>query len=275
MSAATGERTQALSHLDQLAQRDIVIYDRGYFSYAMLYWHMRKGIHPVFRMPVQTYTVVSDFMRSSKTDELVEIELSQQKYSRIRKKDAGVDVDQLKLRLVKYQIDGDPFTLGTTLFDKEKYPANELAELYHERWDIEELYKISKALIEVQDFHGQSERRVKQELYAHFVIITLSRVFSNHLEESLNREDRNDSSRETRINMKNCLLTMSRNLGKLLLQHHLMLKKTLKVIIESMLPCRQRVRPNRSYPRRSRKPYGKWQKSAKLKDPITTSLQCT
>jgi hypothetical protein len=236
---------------------------------------MRKGIHPVFRMPVQTYKVVSEFMRSSKTEELVEIELSQQKYSKIRKKDAGVDIDRLKLRLVKYQIDSDSFTLGTTLLDSEKYPAKELAELYHERWDIEELYKISKALIEVQDFHGQSERGVKQELYAHFVIITLSRVFSNHLEESLNREDRNGSSRETRINMKNCLLTMSRNLERLLLQHHLMLKKTLKVIIESMLTCRQRVRPNRSYPRRSRKPYGKWQKAAKLKDPITTSLQCT
>jgi IS4 transposase len=77
-------------------------------------------------------------MRSSKTDELVEIELSRQKYSKIRKKDAGVNIDRLKLRLVKHQIDGDSFTLGTTLPDSEKYPARELAELYYERWDIEE-----------------------------------------------------------------------------------------------------------------------------------------
>jgi hypothetical protein len=59
--------------------------------------------------------------------------------------------------------------------------------LYHERWDIEELYKISKVLIEVQDFHAQTERGVKQELYAHFVMITLSRIFSNHVEDDIQK----------------------------------------------------------------------------------------
>jgi len=63
------------------------------------------------------------------------------------------------------------------LFDNDKniYALDEFPKLYHERWDIGELYKISKALIEVQDFHAQSERGVKQEPFAHFVMITLSR----------------------------------------------------------------------------------------------------
>ncbi len=275
MNAETGERTQALAHLDKLTRQDIVIYDRGYFSYTMLYWHMKKGIHPVFRMPIQTYRVVADFMRSSQTDELVEIVLGREKFTKIKKKDANVDVQRLKLRLVKYQINENTFTLGTTLFDKEIYPVDELAKLYHERWDIEELYKMSKVLIEVQDFHGQSERGVKQELYAHFVIITLSRIFSNHIEQDLNGADNRDLYRETRVNMKNCLFTISRNLEALFLQHHLMLKKTLCTIVESILICRQKVRPGRSYPRRSRKPFGKWQRSAKIKDPITLNLQGT
>jgi len=275
MNAATGERTQALAHLDKLAKRDIVIYDRGYFSYAMLYWHMNKGIHPIFRMPIQTYPVVAEFMRSSQTDELVEIVLGRRKFTKIRKKDPNVDVQNLRLRLVKYQIGESSFTLGTTLFDKEMYPADDIAKLYHERWDIEELYKMSKVLIEVQDFHGQTERGVKQELYAHFVIITLSRIFSNHIEQDLNGAHHHDLYRETRVNMKNCLLTISRNLEALFLQHHLMLKKTLGNIVESIVICRQKVRPGRSYPRRSKKPYAKWQKSSKIKDPTTLNLQGT
>ncbi|MBV1877791.1 MAG: IS4 family transposase [Pseudomonadales bacterium] len=275
LKAATGERAQALAHLDKLSPLDIVIYDRGYFSYSMLYWHIKKSIHPIFRMPLQTYQVVADFMRSSKSDELVDIVLGREKFTKIKRKDPNVDIQKLTLRLVKYQIDDNSFTLGTTLYDKEMYPADELAKLYHERWDIEELYKISKVLIEVQDFHGQSERGVKQELYAHFVIITLSRIFSNYIEQDINAASDGGQHLETRVNMKNCLLTISRNLESLLLEHHRLLKKTLSTILASVANCRQKLRLNRSYQRRSRKPYGKWQRSSKIKDPITPSAQRT
>ena len=44
------ERHCALSHLTSLKENDIVVYDRGYFSYAMLYYHMKAGAYPVFRL---------------------------------------------------------------------------------------------------------------------------------------------------------------------------------------------------------------------------------
>jgi len=50
---------------------------------------------------------------------------------------------------------------------------------------IEELYKISKCLIEVEDYQGKSERRVKQELYAHFVLVSFARIFERQAEELL------------------------------------------------------------------------------------------
>ena len=270
LKVATGERTQALSHLTKLTKGDIVVYDRGYFSYAMLYWHIREGIHPIFRMPIQTYSVISDFMRSDKTDEVVEIALTREKYTKIRAKDPRIDDQKLSLRLVKYQIGDNAYTLGTTLLNKDIYPVSELSKRYHERWGIEELYKISKALIEVQDFHGKSERGVKQELYAHFVIITLSRIFANHIEHDFNDGKLDAANQETRLNMKNCLLTMSRHLESLMMQHNRMLRKTLSVIVNSMVTCRQKLRPARSYKRRSKKPFSKWQPNIKKKDPVIT-----
>ena len=270
LKVATGERTQALSHLTKLTKGDIVVYDRGYFSYVMLYWHIKKEIHPIFRMPIQTYTVISDFMRSDKTDEIVELALTRERYAKIRAKDRGVDTQKLTLRLVKYQIGDKAYTLGTTLLDRDIYPVSELSKRYHERWGIEELYKVSKALIEVQDFHGKSERGVKQELYAHFVIITLSRIFANHIEHDINDGKLDTANQETRLNMKNCLLTMSRHLESLLMQHNRMLRKTLSVIVNAMVTCRQKVRPGRSYKRRSKKPFSKWQPNIKKKDPVIT-----
>ena len=41
------------------------------------------------------------------------------------------------------------------------------------------MYKISKQFLEVDQFHGQRERLVKQELYAHFNLIAMARLFTN------------------------------------------------------------------------------------------------
>ena len=116
--------------------------------------------------------------------------------------------------------------MGTTLFDKNIYQSDEFPKLYHERWDIEELYKLSKTLIQVQDFHAQSERGVKQELFVHFVVKTLSRIFSNHIESGTIHEKHCSPDREIKIYMKNR--------------------------VNSIINCRQRKRPNRSYERRSK-----------------------
>jgi hypothetical protein len=44
------ERICAQHHLDTLQEDDVVVYDRGYFSYAMLYQHVNSKIHAVFRL---------------------------------------------------------------------------------------------------------------------------------------------------------------------------------------------------------------------------------
>lgn len=260
----TGERTFALDHLNKLTKGDVVVYDRGYFSYAMLYWHAKKGIHPVFRMPYQTYPAITQFIDSEKTDEIVDIQLTRERFTKIRRKDPLIDTQSLKIRLIKYRIGDELYTLGTTLYDKKYSDIDEFSKLYHERWDIEELYKISKVLIEVQDFHAQTERGIKQELYAHFVMITLSRIFSNHIEDDFQKAAHDESEHNIRVNMKNCLITVSRNLEILFIQQNRMLKKCISNMVNSIRSCRQKVRPNRSYKRLSKKPYGKWQASKKL-----------
>ena len=59
----------------------------------------------------------------------------------------------------------------------EIFPTSCFAEIYHGRWGIEELYKISKMFIEIEEFHVKTERGVRQELYAHILLINLSRFF--------------------------------------------------------------------------------------------------
>ena len=49
---------------------------------------------------------------------------------------------------------------------------------------MEELYKVSKDVI--GDFHARSERGVRQEIYAAFVLLTLMRWLSNRCDSDLN-----------------------------------------------------------------------------------------
>jgi hypothetical protein len=59
-------------------------------------------------------------------------------------------------------------------------------DVYHGRWGIEELYKVSKHIFIVEDFHAKNERGVKQELFAHFVLITMNRLFANRADTEIN-----------------------------------------------------------------------------------------
>ena len=89
------------------------------------------------------------------------------------------------MRLIKYIIDDETYVCCTTLLDQQRYPLNELPGVYHGRWGIEELYKISKVLIEIEDFHSKTERGVKQECYAHILLINLARIFELETDKQL------------------------------------------------------------------------------------------
>jgi len=152
--------------------------------------------------------------------------------------------------------------------------------VYHARWGIEELYKVSKRIFMIEDFHARTERGVKQELFAHFVRITLNRLFANRADGELNPED--PATRSTRppelatpeagsgarrtlkTNIKHGIHVLTRSLEELLLLHGQM-KIVVHRVFESIVRQYQRVRPGRSYPRKSMKPESKWRPTNKKK----------
>ena len=265
------ERKVALTHLALLSENDVVVYDRGYFSYGMLYEQIERGIHPVFRLKTKASRVVDTFIASSETDKIVEIIPNKANQIALREKYPESNCQPIPLRLVKYTIAGTTYILGTTLLDQQTYSIEDLSDVYHSRWGIEELYKISKQLMSIEDFHGQSERGVKQELFAHFTLITLTRIFSNHSEDGFNSQRNTEDKLEIRANFKNSLMTVARNIEGLLLQQARLLCNTINHIVASISSCRQRLRPNRSYDRTSRKPIGKW-KPPKPAKPLSNGL---
>ncbi|MBL4869288.1 MAG: IS4 family transposase [Pseudomonadales bacterium] len=269
------ERKVALTHLKVLSENDVIVYDRGYFSYAMLWEHVERDLHGIFRIRAKASLAVDEFIASDETDKILEIIPTKEGQIVIREKHPQANCQPISLRLVKYTVSGTTYILGTTLFDQQKYTIKDLSDVYHSRWGIEELYKISKQLMEIEDFHGQSERGIKQELFAHFVLITLTRIFANHSEDGFNLQNPTDEAPQIKVNFKNSLITVARNIEGLFLQQAILVNEAINHILASISSCRHKLRPNRSYDRRSRKPIGKWKPPKPAKPiggapPITT-----
>jgi len=256
------ERRMALAHLQTLTSGDVVVYDRGYYSYAMLYAHQNQGVDVVFRMKRRSGKVIDAFMDSSETDTIVTIEVASARQAEVREKNPGIEFKPLSLRLIKYTVDETTYTLGTTLLERKTYPKAAFPDLYHARWGVEELYKVSKQLVNVDDFHGHTERGVKQELFAHFVLLTLNRILANHAETGLNaNRSTAPGAPRFQVNLKNALVTMARHMEELFLKTSRLTYETLNTVIDALGFCRQKTRPGRKYPRVSMKPTGKWRPS--------------
>ena len=257
------ERQCALTHLQTLQPNDVCVYDRGYFSYASLSQHIQAGVHPVFRMKRQAGKAIDAFIDSDKTDEMITLMPTKARQREIKKEFPQMAFIPLEIRLIKYVIDGNSYCIGTTLMDKQ-YTIDVLKEVYHARWGIEELYKISKKLVEVDDFHGRSERTVKQELFAHFVLITMSRLCasaSEHLLASLLNlpvDEKPETERTIQVNFKNTLTTVARHLEEILYAPSLYINQVMTEMICSISRYYHKQRKGRHFVRESKQPAHQW-----------------
>jgi len=186
----------------------------------MLYYHVKAGVYPVFRLQKNSYKKIEEFRTSDQIDQIITLTPSKDTTKDIKKKFPDITVIPLKLRLIKYTIAETTYCIGTTLTDKQ-YETDIFKDIYHSRWGIEELYKVSKEFIIVDDFHGKSERGVKQELFAHFVLITMNRLCSNKAEDQISKmlsplSKKDEPIPKIKINFKNCLATVSRHLEEIM-----------------------------------------------------------
>lgn len=185
------ERICALDHLKHTEEHSLHIYDRGYFSFELLSSHREQKKEAVFRLQTKVrIKVIDDFWNSAETDKEVLIPPTERFTRKVKRGFKGT-LDPIKVRLIKYVIDSKVYVLLTTLLDKERYPEGSLKEVYHLRWEHEEMIKLSKVITGVTDLHSKTERGVKQELFAHFLIIALLKIIELQAKPQKEEELRN------------------------------------------------------------------------------------
>jgi hypothetical protein len=171
----TGEGTLATNLLPSIPGNSLTILDRYFHNYAI--WHeicsQGENRHWLVRARDDLRGSWKTLKRFGPGDELVEIAVSQP----TRSKHPELP-EALLIRVIRYRRTGfKTRTLATSLLDPKTYPAREVAELYHERWELELAYDEIKtqALERKESIRSQSPERVRQELLGLMIAYNLVR----------------------------------------------------------------------------------------------------
>ncbi|MCE5346330.1 MAG: hypothetical protein LLG13_08605 [Bacteroidales bacterium] len=193
---------------------------------------------------------VKDFSESDRKQQVVSF--------RLPKKDRGLLKDYpemfekvIKCRLVSVELpSGEKEVLCTSLMDSQKYPTEDIAELYHYRWNEEEGYKLFKARMEVENFSGKTVLAVKQDFFAKVFIMSLSADLAFPIEEKVKKEYEQEKNmkHQQKINRTNAL-SMTRKICIGLFLNGL-IKKVLKAFDKIVKATREIIRPDRKNERK-------------------------
>jgi hypothetical protein len=161
---ATSEHYLAAELWSALPENSLTIVDRGFFA-ANILLTIGNGApnrHWLIRAKTNTRTRVLKVLGPG--DELVEMEVSAQ----ARAQNPSLPSTWIA-RSLHYQRKGfQPQRLLTSLLDVEKYPAEQIAELYHLRWELELAYDELKTEMNggtSSILRSKSPGRVNQEMW--------------------------------------------------------------------------------------------------------------
>jgi hypothetical protein len=258
----TGEGNLALDHLLYVAENDLVIYDRGYPSFELMYEHLQRKSDFLIRAKVSYNNITSEFIDSKKSTQIVELKPGQHKMI----VDKNFDKDsKVKVRLVRVELpDGEVELLITSLLDLAIYKTEVFKELYFQRWGVETFYDEIKNKLKVEHFSGYSNQSILQDFYAALFVSNVQTLIVSELEDEINEQTKNNKYKY-KVNsslsygfLKDRIVTLffsKNNMDETIAE--------LKILfMKHLIP----IRPNRTFSRNS----GKYRKRLK---PIVTKNQ--
>lgn len=226
--------------VQEIPQDVIAIYDRGYGSHIIPFWHDKKGSKYVIRLKTEFSNTVKKFMQSNENEVFITEPLSEKTYKRletfgIRKSQQ----DMISYRLVKIILPtGETEVLMTNL--DSLFTISDLGELYGLRWGIETCFFCLKSHQMLGIFSGYSEQVILQDIWCNLLFYNLQSITNLeatlHLEQ-INQKRKNKPSK--RKKKENGGYQLNRHIGAGILRNYWLdlwslVGKALEKVLEEM-----------------------------------------
>jgi len=251
-----GERELAAQHCQHLASTDLVLLDRGYPAFWLFKLIRSYNAHFCSRISNKKWKIVQQFVASGKKEQVVTLQPPVTSIEDCQNRNLGTD--PMSLRLIRVELkSGEIEVLITSLTDCVKFPVDLFADLYHDRWPVEEDYKVIKCRMELENFSGKSELSVYQDFHAQ---IFTKNVTSMLVAVAQHRVDM--ASKKTiydyRVNFTMALSTIRDTLVSLFQRSNSVIEPIVSDILESIATVTEPERPWRKFPRNHKRAQRKY-----------------
>ena len=200
-----GELTLAYSLVSAVPMGSLVLMDRGFFAYGFLQSLINQGCFILVRAKTGKSALCFKKQKKLGSGDWLGV------LKRPKKLKTGPE--EIPVRIITYQIPGFRWvTLITTLLDPEQYPAQEIIELYHSRWEIELCFDEIKTHLAAEPvpFRSMSAILVRQEAYGLFIAFNIIRALMATAAEEAGCEPRGLSFTGSLAAIRLAIQTMAR-----------------------------------------------------------------
>ena len=171
-SCAVGERQALFERLDRCSRNEVLVLDRGYPGAWLVATLLARGVPFCMRCDSSsTFKAVTTFMRSDQAEAQVTLPAP----NRQDAQDYECPRQPSTVRLIRQTTpQGKVRVLMTSLLDEAAYPATAFAELYHQRWRIEEAFKRLKHRLNLEHTSGLTWLAACQDVGAKMIADNLN-----------------------------------------------------------------------------------------------------
>jgi len=178
----------AVEHLAHTKAKDLLTMDRNYPSYRMLAELTQNERDYVIRCSAASFSVARKMLKGEGSDSQTAILKPCAKQMPIIRK-LGLPTS-LKVRFVRVKLNtGENEVLVTSLYNEERYPTIDFAELYYLRWGIETFYGLLKTRLELENFTGTQAEAVRQDFHASVYLTGLESILTDAAQKQLDSKE--------------------------------------------------------------------------------------
>ena len=220
---------------DELLNKSIVIFDRGYPSYDMFNFLEDKGLFYLIRLP-SSYKMSGNL---NSNDTIINYEFVN---------------SSRKLRAVKIELpDGTIEVLATNIFNKT-ITIDLFKELYFLRWGVECKFKELKSSIEIEEFSGTKAIAIEQDFYVSIYLSMVASLIKKDADVEITKEAQDKSLKSKYQANRNFILSEVFKKIITMLVKPVCGLRLLKKLVEKAKKIRSQIRPNRSCERKNKHP---------------------
>jgi putative transposase len=158
---------------------DIFLGDCYFCSYFLLALFLARQVDVVVRQHQRRTTDFRRGQRLGKEDHVVQWQrparpdwMDEETYAAIPQ---TLDVREVKVRVAVRGFRAQQLVVVTTLTDAERYPKDEIAALFRQRWHAELDLRNVKISLQMDDLRGRTPEMVRREIWVHWLAYNLIR----------------------------------------------------------------------------------------------------